>query len=104
MSYPSTILSNSSLTTSLLRYGWVIFFLIACYAFYEQGLRIRNHDFDKLYDRFLQLEMEKKEALAIQEDLLLQINSQSDPEWVELTLKKVLGLISQEETKIYFGN
>ena len=102
--YLASLLADFAFANFILRFGWLFFFLLSCFALYEQGLRMRNREFDKLHRHFLHLEQEKKEALVLQEDLLLQINSQSDPEWVELTLKKVLGLVAHDETKIYFGN
>lgn len=69
---------------------------------YEQGLRTRNVDFNKLHVQLENLRLEKKELLAKQEELLLQINSQSDQTWVELTLMKGLGLVPEGATKFYF--
>ena len=83
---------------------WVGLFILTCYAYYEQGLKQKDQDFAKLYQQYLQLQIEKKEAYATQEDLLLQINSQSDPAWVELTLMKGLGLVPEEQTKALFIN
>jgi hypothetical protein len=80
----------------------IIFLMICCIA-YEQGLRIRDKVFIKLQTQYASLEEEKKRALAIQEDLLLQINSQSDPAWVELTLMKVLGVVPEGYKKVYFS-
>ncbi|MCE2983850.1 MAG: hypothetical protein LW832_09830 [Parachlamydia sp.] len=48
------------------------------------------------------LQKEKRTALKRQEDLQLQINSQSDPAWIELTLMKGLGLVPEGEQKVYF--
>ena len=81
---------------------WVYLFILFCYMLYEQGLRTRNRDFNKLKPQLEILQLEKKELLAKQEDLLLQINSQSDPAWVELTLMKGLGLIPEGAAKFYF--
>jgi len=41
-------------------------------------------------------------ALEKREDLLLQINSQSDPAWTEILLKKHLGMVPSGQTKVYF--
>ena len=37
-----------------------------------------------------------------QEELRLQIASQSDPAWVELLIKKQLGMVPSGQTKVYF--
>ena len=86
----------------LVKSWWVYLFILFCYMLYEQGLRTRNRDFDKLSVQLEMLQKEKKELLAKQEELLLQINSQSDPAWVELTLMKGLGLVPEGATKFYF--
>lgn len=70
---------------------------------YEQGVRTRDHEFSKLKQHLNDLELEKKIALEKQEDLLLQINSQSDPGWVELLLMKGLGVVPEGQTKVYFS-
>lgn len=43
-----------------------------------------------------------KEEQQLQAALLQEQNSQSDPAWVELVLKRELGLVSEKETKIIF--
>jgi len=81
---------------------WVFLFLILCYLFYEQGLKRKNHDYARLHAYHAELQFKKEEAIQTQEDLMLQINSQSDPAWVELTLMKGLGLVPEDQTKVYF--
>lgn len=81
---------------------WVILFMLLCYMFYEQGMRKRDFDYTRLYSQLEELKEQKKRALAVQDDLLLQINSQSDPDWVELTLMKGLGLVPEGYIKAYF--
>lgn len=56
----------------------------------------------KLMSRYLALKAEQRLLEAVQEDLLLQINSQSDPAWVELILMKGLGLVPEGQTKAVF--
>ncbi|MBA3815691.1 MAG: hypothetical protein H0X29_04065 [Parachlamydiaceae bacterium] len=81
---------------------WIILFTICCYLAYEQGLVKRDKDFDKLHAQYIELQKENKRSLALQEKLLLQVNSQSDVEWVELTLMKGLGLVPDGQTKVVF--
>lgn len=85
-----------------MRSWWVIFFILICYFCYEQGLAGRNKEFAKLDHQYLNLLNEKEKALALQENLRLQINSQSDPEWVELVLMKGLGLVPEGQIKVLF--
>lgn len=81
---------------------WVILFILACYMFYEQQQRQRVFEYNRLAETMKDLESKRTEALARREDLLLQINSQSDPDWVELTLIKGLGLVPEGYKKVYF--
>jgi hypothetical protein len=69
---------------------------------YERGMKRRDQDFAKLSKQYLELQNEKMNAETLRESLLLQINSQSDPAWVELTLMKELGLVPEEEIKVIF--
>lgn len=88
----------------LIKGWWVVLFILTCYMFYEQGLKKRDLDFDKLHLQLVDLQHQKKEALSLREDLILQVNSQSDPAWVELVLMKGLGVIPEGQTKVYFTN
>ena len=91
-----------SLENFFMRWWWVLLFIILCYLFYEQGLKTRDQKYALLYRKLMELRGEKQIAKSTQEDLLLQINSQSDPAWVELTLMKGLGLVPEGQTKVFF--
>ncbi len=90
-------------STCLIKSWWVILFMLICYMGYEQSLCKGQYDYLLLEKRLKELQLEKKRELAIQEDLILQINSQSDPDWIELTLMRVLGLVPKNQTKVYFA-
>jgi hypothetical protein len=91
-----------SLEEIFIRSWWVALFLLGCYLCYNHGQEIRNQDFDKLHVQYLELQKERARAYALRESLTLQVNSQSDPEWVELTLMKGLGLVPEGSTKVIF--
>lgn len=91
-----------SLDECLFRTWWVIGFMLFCYLMYERGLLKRDQDFAKLHSQYLDMQNQYKQALLLQSNLLLQVNSQSDPEWVELTLMKGLGLVPDEQIKVVF--
>ncbi len=91
-----------SFEETFIKSWWMILFILGCYLCYEQGLRKRDHDFFKLHLQYVELQNESRQAKALQENLLLQINSQSDPNYVELTLMKGLGLVAEGETKVLF--
>jgi hypothetical protein len=87
-----------------IRSWWVILFMLSCYLSYEHGLQKKDSDFAKLQLQYSELQKKKKMLLAQQEDLDRQINSQSDPAWVELVLMKGLGLVPEGQTKVLFTN
>lgn len=82
---------------------WVVFILLICYMAYEVSLQKINEDYSKLYQQYQELHIEKQKALLIQEDYLLQVNSQSDQDWVELTLMKGLDLVPEDQIKVFFS-
>lgn len=81
---------------------WVILFAISSLLLFEHGLKKRNQEFNKLYKQWHEWKKLEEEALVKQENLLLQINSQSDPAWVELILIKRLGVVPEGKTKVFF--
>jgi hypothetical protein len=85
-----------------IRSWWVALFLLGCCLCYDYGVEVRKRDFDKLHAHYLDLQKEKARAYALRESLILQVNSQSDPKWVELTLMKGLGLVAEGTTKVVF--
>lgn len=87
---------------SAIRFWWVILFCLLCSFLYEQGYNKIENDSKKLMEQFKKLEKEKEKALVTQENLLLQLESQSDPAWVELLLMKELGVVPEGQTKVFF--
>lgn len=81
---------------------WVIAFLCLSAILYERGLKKRNDLYQQLTEQQVALLQEKQEALKHQQNLQLQINSQSDLAWVELTLMKGLGMVPEGQQKVYF--
>lgn len=80
----------------------VVLFSLMCLLFYEQGNKHRQEFYKELKVRFQDLFDDMKEAERLNEALWLQINSQSDPAFVELTLKKVLGVVPEGQIKVFF--
>lgn len=85
-----------------IRSWWVIAFLFICIILYEQGLKKRDHLYKQLTDQSLALQQEKQQVLHQQKNLQVQINSQTDLAWIELTLMKGLGLTPEGQQKVYF--
>lgn len=85
-----------------IRSWWIMAFVLICAIIYEQGLRERDQLHQQLTKQRIALLQEKQEALQQQQNLQLQINSQSDLAWIELTLMKGLGLVPEEQQKVFF--
>ena len=62
----------------------------------------KGHIYAELKRRLQGLELEKQLVLQAREDFLLQIQSQSDPAWIQMTLMKGLGVVPEGQLKIYF--
>lgn len=86
----------------LFRFWWVIVFSLACFGALEQGSKNINAAYALLDAQLKELENEKQHALLIQENLQLQIASQTDPAWVELLLIKGLGVVPEGQLKVFF--
>lgn len=99
---PSKSLKDKAFETLILRSWWIFLFLAICYVFYSHGQQKKNLIFSELKSRLKELDHEKELALRHREDLLLQINSQSDPAWIQLILMKGLGVVPEGQLKVYF--
>jgi hypothetical protein len=90
--------------TLVLRCWWVILFCLLCAIFYEQGRKKIDVEYQKLHTQLTKIEILKQEKLERKEDLMLKVNSQSDPDFVELLLMKELGVVPEGHLKIYFSD
>lgn len=86
-----------------MRSWWVIAFILCCYFIYEQALRARQMDHQRLLMQYQEWQREHHRQLLERQFLTAQINSQSDPDWIELTLMKELGLIAEGQIKVLFS-
>ncbi len=84
------------------RSWWVLALSAFCCMFYVHSVQNKNHLYAELTQRLQVLELDKQLALQEREELLLQIQSQSDPAWIQMTLMKGLGLVPEGQQKIYF--
>lgn len=84
------------------RFWWTILVLLFCYGFYLHGMHKKKVLYAELKERTLLLEHQLLASIEKRDDLLLQIESQSDPAWVEMLIKKQLGMVPSGQTKIYF--
>src|ERR1700733_1065606 len=84
------------------RSWWVTLILILCFGFYEHEHKKRNETSAILTAQKNELQYKKIKAIENHDDLLMAINSQTDPDWIELILMKKLGLVPEGQTKIFF--
>ncbi len=93
---------RSTLYIFFLRCWWTILIILLSYALYLHGMHKKKQMHLTLKAKVEVLENQLCAALEKREDLLLQINSQSDPAWTEILLKKHLGMVPSGQTKVYF--
>ncbi len=93
--------SKKTFFEGIIHSWWVVLFVLFCAIIYERGIRSLNENRRQLLEKLEELQSEKSALLKLQEELQLQINSQNDPEWIELTLMKNLGLVPEGQYKIY---
>jgi hypothetical protein len=84
------------------KYWWVALFVCVCGTIYASSMRKKEDVISLLDAQLSKLQQESVELFETQQELLLQIESQSDPAWVELTLMKGLGLVPEGQSKVYF--
>jgi hypothetical protein len=81
---------------------WVIAVFLCCAVVYERSVYQTELEFQKLELYAKEIEDLKLQAALLHQDLQLQLNSQSDPEWIAITLMKGLGLVPEGYKKYYF--
>lgn len=81
---------------------WIVLFVLLCLIAFEHGFRNIRLESQRLNAMYSKLEEEKTNALAKRTELLLQINSEADLQWIELVLMEGLGLVPEGQTKVYF--
>ena len=86
----------------LLKNWWVIAFILMAGAIYIQAIHKKNQLVATLQERIGTLAAAKMDAMEKKEELLLRINSQNDPDFVELILKEKLGVTAEGELKVVF--
>jgi len=87
----------------ILKSWWAILFFLLCFFAFDQAMRRRNTEEEKLQSQFEGLKQDRKEALALAEELQRQIGSQNDREWIEMTLMRCLGLVPEGQIKVHFS-
>lgn len=83
---------------------WAVLFVAVCVVVYSGTVSRKQAVMRSLEKRSISLQQEKEGLLYQKQELELQINSQSDPAWIQLTLMKGLGLVPEGQAKVYFHN
>lgn len=87
----------------ILKSWWVLLFFLGCGIVLEKALDVQRFEYAKLSFQWSHLQREKERLLMEQENLRAQVNSQSDPAWVELTLMRKMGLVPEGQRKVLFN-
>ncbi len=82
--------------------GWMLACLLCTYALFARAVSKKEETIQELKTRQSALEEQKRSACEQQEELKMQVASQEDPAWVEMTLMKGLGLVPEGQRKVYF--
>ncbi len=85
-----------------LKFWWAGLFMLLCYGFYAHGMGQRNRDLRQLEDKRLLLTGQLQEASVLKGELLLEVESQGDPAFVQMVMRKQLGMVAQGDTKVCF--
>lgn len=83
------------------QFWWVAAFAWICFCIYEQGQKSAWNEYLLLEQKYDRLLREKEIALTERENKIREINSQSDPDFVELVLMKGLGLVPEGQKKVF---
>ena len=100
--YSSGHQPTSSFKNVCIRSWWVIVFCTMCSAIYFQAAHSRNAVHSELFSRYHEMEKEKSIASREQGELVLRLQSESDPAWIEMVLMKELGVVPEGWIKVHF--
>ena len=93
---------NDLLIAFFKEWSWTIAWSLFCAISLEVALKARENEYKELQQERISLESQLKEAAKLNEKYLHEMNSQSDPAWIELVLMRKLGLVPEGQTKIVF--
>ena len=79
----------------------MLVFLLTLIIF-ERGTKSLADEFERLEASKRELAIKSEAALVLKQNLERQVMSQSDPNWIGLTLIRVLGVVPEGQTKVYF--
>ena len=84
------------------RYWWVFLFLLVVFVGYTHAIKKKEKQIQEIQTRIEYLQDEKDYLSAQNDDLMLKLNSQSDPAWIEQVLMQEIGLVPEGQMKVHF--
>lgn len=84
------------------RCWWTVLLILFCYGLYLHAMHKKKVLYGELKQKTAHLEEKLLAAVSTREDLLMQMQSISDPAWIEMLIKKHLGMVPYGQTKVYF--
>lgn len=95
-------INSQSYRKIFLEYWWVVLFVVGSYVLFTQSLIRKQSEIYALQNRKSELIAKIQQANGERKNLQMQVNSQDDPYWIELTLKRCLGVVPKKQVKIFF--
>ena len=81
---------------------WLFAFTLVTFCIYEQASHHLVRKMKRLEQKMEKIETELEHKKKLNKELLCQVESQNDPAWIELSLIRVLGLVPEGYTKVFF--
>ena len=81
---------------------WVVFCCLCSFGLYFHAVKDKQEQIRALSFRLDTMKKEKFYALSEGESLRLQIDSQTDPSWIEMILMRDLGVVPEGWIKVHF--
>jgi len=88
----------------IINFGFVILCIACSYLAFNIVINKKETDIKTLENKITNLHNKKISLENQREDYVLRINSHSDPSWIELILKKELGVVPEGHIKVHFVN
>lgn len=82
--------------------GLVFSVAIGCFSLYGEAMYKKSKVCAELKDKVQKVEALKRLLLEEQEELTSELSSHLDDDWLEMVLKKRLGVVPEGQMKVYF--
>jgi hypothetical protein len=89
--------------TFVIKSWWMYLVILLSFLCFDISIKKKYKNIAKYQKQVFSLEANKAYAINAKEDLQLRLNSQSDPEWIEMVLMNQLGVVPEGKIKIHFS-